>query len=57
MELRGPFLPQAWRFRKAGLLRSGLGRLDEGALVVADALEREGINARVADATTAIEDD
>jgi len=35
----------------------GLGRLDEGAFVVAGALKREGINARVADATTAIEDD
>jgi len=28
-----------------------------GGLVVADALKRDGINARVADATTAIEDD
>jgi hypothetical protein len=34
-----------------------LGRLDEGAFVVADALKRERINARVADASTAIEDD
>jgi predicted PurR-regulated permease PerM len=35
----------------------GLGRLDDCAvLVVADALKREGINARVAGATTAIED-
>jgi hypothetical protein len=36
----------------------GLGRLDDcGVLIVADALKREGINARVAGATTAIEDD
>jgi hypothetical protein len=36
----------------------GLGRLDDCAvLVVADALKREGINARVAGATTAIESD
>ena len=34
----------------------GLGRLDEcGVLLVADTLKREGINARVAGATTAIE--
>jgi predicted PurR-regulated permease PerM len=36
----------------------GLGRLDDSAvLVVADALKREGISARVAGAITAIEDD
>ncbi|MEO8318640.1 MAG: hypothetical protein ABI561_10000, partial [Bradyrhizobium sp.] len=35
----------------------GLGRLDDcGVLVVADALKRHGIDARVAGATTAIED-
>ena len=57
MELRGPSLSQARQFRKAGLLRPGLGRLNDVGLVVADALKREGINARVAAATTAIEDD
>jgi hypothetical protein len=36
----------------------GSGRLDDCAvLIVADALKREGINARVAGTTTAIEDD
>ncbi|MEA2831554.1 MAG: hypothetical protein QOF22_2302, partial [Bradyrhizobium sp.] len=36
----------------------GLGRLDDCAvLVVADALKREGVNARVAGAETAIEND
>ena len=43
---------------EAGLLHPGLGRLDDCAvLVVADALKRHGIDARVAGATSAIEKD
>jgi AI-2E family transporter len=45
-------------FGKPVFCLPGLGRLDDcGALVVADVLKRRGINARVAGATTAIEDD
>jgi hypothetical protein len=45
-------------FGKPVFCAAGLGRLDDCAvLIVADALKREGINARVAGATTAIEDD
>ena len=44
-------------FGKPVFCLPGLGRLDDCAvLIVADALKREGINARVAGATTAIED-
>jgi predicted PurR-regulated permease PerM len=44
-------------FGKPVFCVAGLGRLDDCAvLIVADALKREGINARVAGATTAIED-
>jgi predicted PurR-regulated permease PerM len=44
-------------FGKAVFCIPGLGRLDDSAvLVVADALKREGINARVAGAMTAIEE-
>ena len=45
-------------FGKPVFCLPGLGRLDDcAALVVADVLKRRGINARVAGATTAIEDD
>jgi predicted PurR-regulated permease PerM len=45
-------------FGKPVFCLSGLGRLDDCAvLIVADALRREGINARVAGAQTAIEND
>jgi predicted PurR-regulated permease PerM len=45
-------------FAKPVFCVPGLGRLDDcGVLVVADALKREGINARAAGATTAIEND
>jgi hypothetical protein len=45
-------------FGKPAFCVPGLGRLDECAvLVVADALRREGINARVTGATAAIESD
>lgn len=45
-------------FGKPAFCVPGLGRLDESAvLVVADALRREGINARVTGATAAIESD
>ncbi len=45
-------------FGKPVFCLPGLGRLDDcGALVVADVLKRKGINARVAGASTAIEDD
>jgi predicted PurR-regulated permease PerM len=44
-------------FSKPVFCVPGLGRLDDAAAcVVADALKREGINARVAGATTAIDD-
>ena len=44
-------------FGKPVFCVAGLGRLDDAAvLVVADTLKREGINARVAGATTAIEE-
>ena len=45
-------------FGKSVFCLPGLGRLDDCAvLVVADVLRREGINARIAGATTAIEND
>ena len=45
-------------FGKPAFCVPGLGKLDESAvLVVADALRREGINARVTGATAAIESD
>jgi predicted PurR-regulated permease PerM len=45
-------------FGKPVFCSPGLGRLDDcGVLVVADALKREGINARVTSATPAIEDE
>ena len=51
--------PHQWRIWQAGFLCSWTGQLNKevAVLVVADALRREGINARVTGATAAIESD